>query len=68
MSQHNGLEERVAQLEAEVAELKRRLPPLATTPDWIARISGGMKNNPAFDEAMRLAREIRHADRPKNDE
>jgi hypothetical protein len=68
MTPPNGLEERVAKLEAEVAELKKRLAPPTDTAEWLERISGSMKDNPAFDEAMRLAREFRQADRPKDDE
>lgn len=63
MSQQNGLEQRVAQLEAEVAELKRHLNLPLSTPDWIARISGSMKDYPEFDEVVRLGREFREAQR-----
>jgi hypothetical protein len=67
MSQQNGLEERVAKLEAEVAELKTRLGLPVATPDWIARISGSMKDYPEFEEVTRLGREFRNADQPTAD-
>jgi hypothetical protein len=75
MSQQNDLEKRVAQLEADVAELKRRLQVPAESPsevpgelpEWIKRISGRMKDYPEFEEVLRLGREIRQADRPPED-
>jgi hypothetical protein len=61
MSGQNGVEERLAVLETEVAELKRSLRPGET---WFNRVAGSMKDDPEFDEVLRLGREIRRADRP----
>ena len=54
------VEERVAVLEREVAQLKKRLegPPTPTVPCW-ERIVGTFADDPAFEEAMRLGREYR---------
>ncbi len=51
---------RVGDLEREVAELKRRPQP----PDnWLARLTGSMKDEPEFEEILRLGRELREAER-----
>jgi hypothetical protein len=57
------LEERVAMLEAEVARLKR-LVAAKPASNWLEKIDGSMKDEPAFDEVIRLGREFREADRP----
>lgn len=67
MSQTMSLEERVKALEAEVAELKRRVRPRESLPEWLERISGRMAGYPEFDEVIRLGREIRRADRPEEE-
>lgn len=58
------LEERVAILEAEVARLKNQVEHQteSATP-WWKKVSGTFKDNPAFDEAMRLGREYRESQR-----
>lgn len=60
------LEERVAQLEREVAELKQRLG-ADTTADWIEQIAGSFKDDPEFDEVLRLGAELRRSDVPEDD-
>jgi hypothetical protein len=62
------IEQRLSRLEAEVAELKQRIDSSTGDGNWIARISGSMKDEPAFDEVLRLGREIRQADRPPDDD
>ncbi|HUY33770.1 MAG TPA: hypothetical protein VMV69_13550 [Pirellulales bacterium] len=62
------VEQRLADLEREVAELKRQL---ATTlpnnkANWIERITGTFKDDPDFAEIVRLGAEIRRADRPSD--
>lgn len=65
-----SLEERLAALEVEVAQLKQRLegeqPPDAVP--WWKKIVGTFANDPEYDEAMRLGREYRESFRPKDDE
>jgi hypothetical protein len=59
------LEQRVANLEAEVATLKRRLDTLDRTPPWWEQIAGTFENDPVYDKAMQLGREYRQSLRPK---
>lgn len=68
MSANESVEQRLAALEAEVANLKRRMNMLPVPPDWLDRVYGCMNDNPAFEEAMRLGRELRQADKPPPDE
>jgi len=68
MSTHEELERRVAALEAVVAELQRRLVEAPSTAEWIKQISGSFKDDSAFQEVVRLGREFREADRPREDE
>jgi hypothetical protein len=65
MSQGITVEDRIAALEKEVAELRRRIDE-ATRPqeNWLQKMAGSMKDNPAFPEAMALAAAWRRADRP----
>ncbi len=60
------LEERVAALEAEVQRMKQRQDPEILQDDtpWWKRIVGVFKDDPDFEEAMRLGREYRESLRP----
>jgi hypothetical protein len=62
-----SLEARVAALEAEVACLKQAHPngaePLTA---WWEKIWGTFKDDPEYEEAMRLGREYRESLRPKD--
>jgi hypothetical protein len=51
---------RVGRLEREVAEFKGRPQPPT---NWIGAITGSMKDEPEFDEVLRLSRELREAER-----
>jgi len=57
-------------LEAEVAELKRRLAELTPQPknNWLEAVDGIMKDYPEFEEVVRYGREFREADRPRDDD
>jgi hypothetical protein len=68
MADTKSVEERLAAVEVEVAELKRRLPPAGGEKNWIQKITGSFKDDPEFDEILRLGREIRQADRPITEE
>ncbi len=59
-----SVEERLAILEREVAELKRASP--QRKGNWIEKITGTFKGDPEFGEILRLGKEIRDADRPKD--
>jgi hypothetical protein len=56
----SNIEQRLAALETEVAELKRRLEPSPSPTDpWWRTVSGAFAGDPAFQEAMRLGRQWR---------
>jgi hypothetical protein len=57
------IEERLAVVEAELAELKRQLNGRTATANWLDRIAGSMKDEPEFAEVLRLGRAIRDTDR-----
>ena len=61
------LKQRVEALESEVARLKAKLEngPTSSKP-WWEQIWGSFAGDPAFQEAMRLGREYREAQRPKS--
>ena len=61
-----SIEQRMKALEEEVAQIKARLERKGkTTVDWLDKIWGSFANDPIYDEAMRLGREYREAQRPK---
>ena len=65
-----ALEERVTVLEAEAARLKAQQA-TATPEDaapWWKKIWGTFKDDPDYEEAMRLGREYRESLRPIDDE
>lgn len=55
------LEERVALLEAEVAEIKHKIDDNSSLTPWWEKIAGTFTDNPAYDEAMQLGREYRES-------
>ncbi len=57
------LEERVAALEVEMAQVKAQIA--ATTKPWWEEIAGTFQNDPIYAEAMRLGRKYRESTRPK---
>jgi hypothetical protein len=64
------LEERMAALEKELAQLKQQLHVETPSPiiPWWEKIAGTFANSENYDEAMRLGREYRESLRPKDDE
>jgi hypothetical protein len=68
MDSGKSIEERLASVERDLAELKARFPPVPKPENWIERISGSMQDYPEFDEILRLGREMREADRPKDED
>jgi hypothetical protein len=67
MSQTESIEERLDNLERDVADLKRRVGEGETKKNWVERITGSFENDPDFAEILRLGQEIRRADRPDDD-
>jgi hypothetical protein len=67
MSQSSTVEERLAQVERELAELKSRVRTMQPKSQWIDAITGTFKDDPEFDEILRLGKEIRDANRPSEE-
>lgn len=61
MSEPADLEQRVAVLEQNRAELKRRVSLSEAKNDWIKAVAGSMKDYPEFEEVVRLGREYRRS-------
>jgi hypothetical protein len=62
------VEERLAEIEAAVRELQRRLDSQTRAPNWLERIIGSFKDEPAFEEVLEYGRALRQADRPAEDD
>ncbi|MBW4622694.1 MAG: hypothetical protein KME17_25470 [Cyanosarcina radialis HA8281-LM2] len=62
------LEERVANLEAEVARLRNKLENDSSSKSWWQKIAVTFADNSAYDEAMRLGREYRDSLRQSSTE
>jgi hypothetical protein len=60
------IEQRLQKLESDMAELKRLNGERKT--DWFSAVAGSFKDDPEFAEIVRLGREIRQADRPRDDQ
>ena len=64
---HTTLEERMTVLEEAVRKLQEAMSVRQPAPDWLDRVIGSMKDEPAFDEVLAYGRAIRQADRPAED-
>lgn len=62
------IEQRLAAVEAAVADLQRRLPPEDSTPNWLEQVVGSFRDEPAFEEVLAYGRAYRNADRPPPDD
>jgi len=61
MSTHTSLEERLAAVEAAIAQLQQRV----ATPqqaNWLQHITGSFKDEPAFEDVLAYGRAIRQGD------
>jgi hypothetical protein len=61
------LDERMTAMEEAVRELQELVKARKPAPDWLDRVIGSMKDDPAFDEVLAYGRAIRQADRPAED-
>lgn len=61
------LEQRLAAVENAVRELQRQMTILPPAANWLGRITGSFKDEPAFEEVLQYGRELRRADRPSED-
>ncbi len=62
------VEERLTALEQAVRELKEAMNTRVSAPDWLDRVIGSMKDEPAFDDVLAYGQAIRQADRPAEQE
>ncbi|MBI1831154.1 MAG: hypothetical protein HYR84_06865 [Planctomycetes bacterium] len=58
-----SVEERLAILEKEMADLKRGITATKAKGNWIENVQGSFKDDPEFGEILRLGKEIREADK-----
>ena len=63
----DALEERLARVEQELEQLKAQMSNRGSRGGWISEITGSFKDDPEFDEILRLGKEARDADRPDED-
>ena len=59
------IEQRLQNVERELAELRGEIKNLIPRPNWISAICGTLKHDPEFDEILRLGKELREADQPQ---
>jgi hypothetical protein len=67
MSETSTLEQRLSHVEEDVACLKSLVGELRSKENWIDQITGSFKDDPEFDEVLRLGREIRQSGRSDGD-
>lgn len=62
-----SLEQRMTVLEEAMRELQEALRARKTADNWLDRVVGSMKDEPAFDEVLAHGRALRQADQPAGD-
>ncbi|MBW4671009.1 MAG: transferase hexapeptide repeat containing protein [Cyanomargarita calcarea GSE-NOS-MK-12-04C] len=62
------LERRLAIIEQEVSELKRKADSKSTSSNWMDNLIGSISDESAFLEALEYGRSFREADRPIDDD
>jgi len=67
MSEHSSLEERLANVEAEIAQLKKQIDSSGSK-NWLEAITGSLKDDPTFEAVLAYGREFRYSDRPTDEE
>ena len=60
-----SLDDRLKKVEAELAQVKAATA--VHDDDWIAKITGSFKDDPVFDEIVRLGAELRNNEPPAQD-
>jgi hypothetical protein len=63
-----SLDQRMTAIAEAVRELQEMMKARKLAPDWLDRVIGSMKDEPAFDEVLAYGRAIRRADRPAVDQ
>lgn len=59
----NKLERRVEHLESEIQTLRQKLDELSRKKPWWDRIAGTFEKDPMYEQAMKLGRKYRRAQR-----
>jgi len=59
-----SVEKRMAELERELATLRKKVDALTGTRPWWEHITGTFEHDPVYERAMRLGREYRRGQRP----
>ncbi|MEP7340690.1 MAG: transferase hexapeptide repeat containing protein [Acidobacteriota bacterium] len=67
MHTETQIEQRLRAVEDAVSELQRNSFVLPPASDWLERISGSFKDDPAFEQVLEYGRQMRHADRPPDE-
>jgi len=62
------LDQRMTAMEEAVRELQEVLKARKPSLDWLDRVIGSMKDEPAFDDVLAYGRAIRQSDRPTEDQ
>jgi hypothetical protein len=62
------LDQRMTAMEQAVRELQALVKVRKPAPDWLDRVIGSMKDEPAFDDVLAYGRAIRQADKPAEDQ
>ncbi len=62
------IEQRLASVEHEVAELRSLLTRTTPSADWLEKVAGSVTDEAAFREVLELGRAFRLADRPLKDD
>ena len=62
------LDQRMTAMEEAVRELQALVKARKPAPDWLDRVIGSMKDEPAFDDVLAYGRAIRQADKPAEDQ
>jgi hypothetical protein len=67
MPEEATLEKRLAAVESAIREIQRLLAARSPAANWLDRVTGSMKDEPAFTDVVEFGRAIRQADRPPED-
>jgi len=60
------VEERLFKIEKEIEAIKTRIHASGQASNWLSRVNGTFKDDPDFDEIVRLGKEFRDSDRLKD--
>lgn len=64
MLDESAIEQRLTNLEREVAALKQKNNDDSTSDNWLKKLIGSISDKEAFDKALEYGREFRQSDRP----